>query len=557
MKKKIIAFIIALVCVFALGTVIKTNAYTGDGDKIKSYPQAYYTDVAQLGLSNVNVDYTATFGEELTVVRNGFRFTRSGDIATVEPAENAATINTLYFSFTIDGKTVAPEQYLELDYTQFPNVRNVVINCDLPNGILAKINKLRSIQNVFIIQGCNLTNLNNPQIKNYVFLENQLSDSYSLATQEYLNLSEYNRTANFVTIESLKYVALSFLRTYTQNPNYIGTEAIDLFVVKDDEFVKGVLPENYTVNTTKAVNGGYYVKYLLTGYSTNYYVLVDIHPDVKKIMIGDEVVDNFYGVYIDIPVKLEQVYYASDKSGISKLHADVLVMPAPSTLINKNYKNYKEVYFYKNTVGSTKTVYLKAETLEEGEELTTKYYFGASVVADNQMTDTTLYDSIIFNQATPKATFTIHHNGYIASTTSASKTVQNLIETIELYGLGTNNNVTVEELILEPVEVGGETGEMPEYPDETPDDNKQENEDNKDETNKEPNNDNNQNENDDKEEDKESFKDKVNNFFQSFKEKFEQNKAVKAVTIIVSVTFGLGLIYLAYVLIKKFTKFFK
>ena len=53
------------------------------------------------------------------------------------------------------------------------------------------------------------------------------------------------------------------------------------------------------------------------------------------------------------------------------------------------------------------------------------------------------------------------------------------------------------------------------------------------------------------------FKDKVNNFFTSFKEKFEQNKAVKAVTIIVSVTFGLGLIYLAYVLIKKFTKFFK
>ena len=556
MKKKIIAFIIALVCVFALGTVIKTNAYTGDGDKIKSYPQAYYTDVAQLGLSNVTVDYTATFGEELTVVRNGFKFTRSGDIATVEPADDAATINTLYYSFTIDGKTVAPEQYLELDYTQFPNVRNVVINCDLPNGILAKINKLRSIQNVFIIQGCNLTNLNNPQIKNYVFLENQLSDSYSLATQEYLNLSEYNRTANFVTIESLKYVALTFLRTYTQNPNYTGTEAIDLLVVKDDEFIKGVLPENYSVNTTKAVNGGYYVKYLLTGYSTTYYVLVDIHPDVKKIFISEDVVDNFHGVYIDIPVHLEQVYFSSDQSGYSKLHADVLIIPAPTTLINKYYKNFKEVYFYKSSIGATKTVNIKAESLEEGEEITTKYYFGSSVEAYKQITDTTLYDSIIYGQTAPKASFTIHHNGYIASTTSTSKTVQNLIDTIELYGLGTNNNVTVVELVLEPVEVGGETVEMPEYPDEELDDNKQENNDNKDETNNEPNEDN-KDENNDKEENKETLKDKANKFFQSFKEKFEQNKAVKAVTIIVSVTFGLGLIYLAYVLIKKFTKFFK
>lgn len=153
-----------------------------------------------------------TFGEEMTITRNGFKFTKSGDIATVEPADDAATVKTLYFSLTIDSKTIDSEQYLNLDYTKFPNVRNVVINCDLENGILAKINKLQSIQNVFILQGCNLTNLNNPQIKNYILLENYLSDAYSLANQDYLNLSEYNREAKFVTIESLKYVALSHLR---------------------------------------------------------------------------------------------------------------------------------------------------------------------------------------------------------------------------------------------------------------------------------------------------------------------------------------------------------
>ena len=94
---------------------------------------------------------------------------------------------------------------------------------------------------------------------------------------------------------------------------------------------------------------------------------------------------------------------------------------------------------------------------------------------------------------------TVMHSSYNNTYIGGILFMKNLIETIELYGLGTNNNVTVEELILEPVEVGGEV-DMPEYPDETPDDNKQENEDNKDETNKEPNDDDNQNENEDKEE---------------------------------------------------------
>lgn len=556
MKKKLTIFFIALMCLLTLGYKIKTNAFTGDGDKSLSYPEAVYTSPTQLGLSNITVDYNASFGDELSVNRNGFKFTRSGDIATVEPAEDASTVLTLYFAFTIDSKTVAPEQYLNLDYTKFPNVRNVVINCDLQNGILAKINTLKSIQNVFILQGCNLTNLNNPQIKNYVLLENQLSDAYSMANQEYLNLSEYNREAKIVTIESLKYVALSHLKTYIQNPNYKGTECIDLNVIKDDEFITGVLPEGYVVNTTKEVNGGYYVKYLLTGYSTNYYMLVDINPEVKKIVIGEDGIDNFYGVYCDIPVYLDQIYYKSTKSGISKLHADVLVTPAPSTLYNSNYKNFKEVYFYKSGLGATNTIYLREESISEGEEIAAKYKTGTSIEITNYLEDTSLYDSFLTGQTLPAVGFEIHHNGYIAYTTSSTKTLSNLISVIELHGLGTNDGVIVSELILEPVDKD-ETTELPVYPDEDPEDDKEEdnktpNEDtDKDEDNKEENKD------EDNKENNNSIKVEINNFFTSFKEKFEQNKAVKAITIIVSVSFGIGLIYLAYVLIKKFTKLFK
>lgn len=308
-----------------------------------------------------------------------------------------------------------------------------------------------------------------------------------------------------------------------------------------------MFPEDYDVNVTKEVNGGYYTRYELTGYSTNYYMLVDINPMVKKIIVGEDVT-GFKGVYLDIPLYLDQIYYKSTYAGLEKLHADVLITPSPSYFYNVNYKNYKEVYFYKSGIGATARLSIYNESLKEGEEVTTKYKTGSSVEVTNYADDTTLYDAFVTGQTIPSACFEIHHINYSASTTSSTKTLADLIGVINLHGLGTNDGVTVEELEYSPIDK--EEGELPIYPDD----------DEKDETDKEENDKTDKEENDktDKEdENNTSIKVEINNFFNSFKEKFEQNKAVKAITIIISVSFGLGLIYLVYVLIKKFTKFFK
>ncbi len=525
--KKAITASLALVTGFSFFGSTKVSASEANGFS-NNNPNFVYTTAEALGIpTELDIDFESE-GDftQSSFTLNGFNYAvnEDGSLGTVTIADNPESYESIMLVDRIGNNMFnGNAQYNDIDFHQFTNVKNLVLNMQLSSLGSYYASFLPKVENLYVLADqMPPLNFNSSTLKNVILCRSfPVLDGDDWSTNSNFDLSSYPTGVKFVTIDGFKFVNGKYIESYRNNSNYKGTEDLNCYVIPNEDLP---IPAESMKGNNFMESGG--VRYTFSRSRLDIQERLSvayIDPTVTKIIFNLENLKDFMGGIFGDFHKLDTIYVLEGTPVIAYdgLRATNIYLPLPETFLYSDYTDFDNVYFY-NTEEIT-SLSITDSGIGSEQEVGTNFYVQEATTLSVTATNEQISSKVTTYSEEITPVVEIEIDGKTKSTTEIYITFEDFKNEFIAELEAEKDNVT---------DSGNTTN-----PDDT--------EDNKDETT-----------NNDKNEDS-SIKDTIKDTFEDTKEKIKESKPLQVLTATVSAVVAGLLVYGVYLLTRKVIRWVK